>query len=198
MKISARFLGIVCLVLALGLYLRDVARKSATAREEAQARQVSQPDLSPETLQKLVESGKVVTNIVRSAPGYGFDDESRASTAKGLAVVAGMPIREVVLSVENEGTSNTVSRLDDFASVLPLFAAATDAELPDGKIDGTPFALLVATEHPGLLFLRGAIPDAAPADAYLGFVEPVLTTNGPVPTLSAPALVPGLGAALRR
>lgn len=195
MKISARLLGIICLVLALGLYLRDIARKSAAAREQTAARQ-SSPQFTPEQIQELIAQGAVVTNIVRAMPGYGFDDASRASTAKGLAVVSGMPVKDLALKRE-DGTTNAVPFKADASAILPLLASATDAELPDGKIEGTPFSMLLVTEHPGVIVLTGAIPDAAQDDAYLGFVEPVLTTNGPVPTLSSPALVPGLGAALR-
>ena len=139
------------------------------------------------------------TNLSLRAGAHGFTEEDVADVPAALRKTAGFPLRAATVSTEIVPVPRTPTpplSKEALEKLPELLAAAGPAELPN-PIEGTEFILRLFLEDGHFVNLRIAVPDNAPQDAFVGFLDFVTTQDGhttPVP--SAPALVPGLGALL--
>lgn len=140
------------------------------------------------------------TNLLFRAGPNGFAAEEIADVPASLRKVADLPLEAAALSTSlRPAPRNPAADLPlSVAALLPdLLRAAQPAEVP-GNIEGTDCLLTLFFKDGRFVHLRAALPDAAPADALVGFLEFVSGENGEIrPVPSAPALVPGLGTLLR-
>jgi hypothetical protein len=132
--------------------------------------------------------------LPRRAGDHGFDEAALADTAASLRHLATLPAARAQYA-PGGGAPRDVPA-GSLPALVAALAAAEPAELPEGgSIEGNDGTLSLFLEDGFLALLRAAIPDAAPDDAIVGFVELALPADGGDPRLdvSAPARVPGLG-----
>ena len=120
-------------------------------------------------------------------PGTASAEETPAGGGTGEAAPGESASGEIPEEETPAGESGEVS------------AAAEPSELPEGgSLEGSDGTLLLFLDDGFLAMLRAAIPDAAPADALVGFRELEVPASGGAPRfgVSSPARVPGLGTIL--
>ena len=135
-------------------------------------------------------------NLPLRAGMHGFTEEDVGDIPAALRKTAGFPLRGATVSTEIAPMPRapTPSLPKEAVQRLPeLFAAAAPANLPD-PIEGSECLLRLFLEDGHFITLRVAVPDSAPQDAFVGFLDFVTMEDGRIaPVPSAPALVPGLG-----
>ena len=126
-------------------------------------------------------------NTGRTGPGTAPAEETPAGGGTGEAA----PGESASGELPEEGTP-----ADGTGEETP---AAEPSDLPEGgSLEGSDGTLLLFLDDGFLAMLRAAIPDAAPADALVGFRELEVPASGGAPRfgVSSPARVPGLGTIL--
>ena len=121
--------------------------------------------------------------------------------AAALRAMAARPLRLAERAPAKDGAPiapfGALSRpaLERLAAAL---AAAEPTEFPAGTHEGDLWQLRVFADAGELFVLQAAVLEARPDDAFVGFLAlPAPGATNAAARLSAPALVPGLGAALR-
>lgn len=144
------------------------------------------------------DAGRLSTPVlVRRAGEHGFDAASLADTAASLRHLATLPAERAQF-VPAGGAPRDLPP-GSLAGIAAALAAAEPSDLPEGgSLEGSDGTLLLFLDDGFLAMLRAAIPDAAPADALVGFRELEVPASGGAPRfgVSSPARVPGLGTIL--
>ena len=124
-----------------------------------------------------------------------------ADPAAALRELAARPIVRVESAPVADGAPATPFRALEPAAgtnVVSALAAAQPAEFPAGTQEGYLCQLRLFADKNEMFILQAAVLDERPADAYVGFLMiPATGATNVSARLSAPALVPGLGEALR-
>ena len=124
-----------------------------------------------------------------------------ADPAAALRELAARPIvRADSAPVENGAPTAPFRALEPAAgtNLVSMLAAAEPVAFPEGTREGSAWQLRLFADKNELFILQAAVFDERPADAYVGFLMiPATGATNVSARLSAPALVPGLGEALR-
>lgn len=120
--------------------------------------------------------------------------------AAALRELAARPLVRIESAPFEDGAPTAPFRALEPAACTNLVSAlatAAPVEFPDGTREGNVWQLRLFADRNELFILQAAVLDERPSDAYVGFLAlPAQgATNAPA-RLSAPALVPGLGARL--
>lgn len=124
-----------------------------------------------------------------------------ADPAAALRALAVRPIVRVESApIENGAPTAPFRALEPAAgtNLVAALAAAETVAFPEGTREGNIWQLRLFADRNELFILQAAVLDERPADAYVGFLAlPAPGATNASARLSAPALVPGLGGALR-
>lgn len=124
-----------------------------------------------------------------------------ADPAAALRALAVRPIVRVESApIENGAPTAPFRALEPAAgtNLVAALAAAAPVAFPEGTREGNIWQLRLFADKNELFILQAAVLDERPADAYVGFLAlPAPGATNASARLSAPALVPGLGGALR-
>lgn len=124
-----------------------------------------------------------------------------ADPAAALRELAARPIvRADSAPVENGAPTAPFRALEPAAgtNLVSMLSAAEPVAFPEGTREGSAWQLRLFADKNELFILQAAVFDERPADAYVGFLMiPAPGVTNVSARLSAPALVPGLGKALR-
>lgn len=124
-----------------------------------------------------------------------------ADPAAALRALAARPIVRVESApIENGAPTAPFRALEPAAgtNLVSALAAAETVAFPEGTREGNAWQLRLFADKHELFILQAAVFDERPADAYVGFLAiPAPGATNASARLSAPALVPGLGGALR-
>lgn len=124
-----------------------------------------------------------------------------ADPAAALRELAARPVVHVEIAPVADGSPSAPFRALEPAAATNLVTAlkaAQPAEFPAGTQEGDLWQLRLFADRNELFVLQAAVLEDRPADAYVGFLAlPAPGATNASARLSAPALVPGLGGALR-
>ena len=179
---------------ALGV--REDAPLLSTAGLDGILKRIEHGELLDETAGiRIVDPAQLVayTNLWPAA--------AETDPAAALRELAARPLRHAESAPAADGAATAPFRgLDEESrkSLSAALAAAEPAEFPAGTQEGDIWQLRLFADKGELLVLQAAVLETRPDDAFVGFLALPApgATNAPA-RLSPPALVPGLGAALR-